>query len=314
MSDRLTLRNLELFVAVCEYGGVTAAAQHLHVAQPSVSQAIRDLENHFHADLFERRPRCMLPTDAGRKLLTHARELLDGFSSLEQEMRAGGTETLRIAASITTGTCYLPEFLRKLSQGFSLVQITGHVDDDFSEAVRLKAQVTIEDSASVERAVVAGEADVGLVEGMIRSSDINAHAFARDRLVVVAPADASCLPVLGDKNSLTPVELAHLPLVLREQGSGVRDLFEAALRTQGLPCMPLWESVSTQALIAAVEAGLGLSVLPLALVQEALRRNKIRCINVPGLKLDRELLVIHHRRKLLTPGLKAFLACVCASS
>lgn len=315
MSGRLTLRHLELFAAVYEHGGVTAAAQHLQVAQPSVSQAVRDLEDHFHTVLFERMPRRMVPTDAGRRLFIHARELLDGFDSLEHDMVAGGIETLRIAASITTGTRYLPRFLTALSETSraprsSRQEMPGDTETAPVEEIKIKAQVVIEDSASVEKAVVSGEADVGLVEGIVRSSDIVAEVFAHDKLVVIAPADVTCLSEVDEKHSLAPEELVRLPLVLREQGSGVRDLFEAALRAQGLPCNPVWESVSTQALIAAVEAGLGLSAVPLALAQDALARKSVRCVSVPGLSLERELLVIRHRRKLLTPGLKAFLSCV----
>lgn len=307
MPDRLTLRNLEIFVAVCECGGVTAAAHRLRISQPSVSQAIRDLENHFHVALFERRPKHMLPTDAGRKLLIHAHELLDGFDVLEHDMMAGGVETLRIAASITTGTRYLPGFLKQLSQVSSHSQELEQESGVIANDVRIKTQVRIEDSASVERAVIEGQADVGLIEGIVRSADIVSQVFAHDTLVVVAPSDTSCLPELGERDSLTPAELIRLPLLLREQGSGVRDLFEAALRAQGLPCNPIWESVSTQALIAAVEAGLGLSVVPLALAQEALMHKHIRCVQVSNLNLNRELLVIRHRRKVITPGFRMFL-------
>ena len=101
--------------------------------------------------------------------------------------------------------------------------------------------------------------------------------------------------------------LARLPLLLRERGSGVRDLFDAAMLSRGIACEPTWESVSTEALVEAVRHGLGVSVLPLSLVAEHVASGALRLVRVRGVDLGRSLLAIRHRGRELTPGRVALL-------
>ena len=152
MAGRMTVRDLELFVAVCEEGGVTAAARSLDVAQPSVSQAVRALEERFGVRLFDRMPRRMVPTEEGRRLLARARAVLGELDGLERAMEGGGGEVVRVASSITWATRLLPAAAVRARE--------------LDPPVSVRARVM--DSASVERAVVAGEVDLGLVEGIVR--------------------------------------------------------------------------------------------------------------------------------------------------
>lgn len=284
MAGRMTLRHLEIFVAVCTSGGVGAAARSLSISQPSVSQAVRDLEEHFGVRLFDRISRRMDLTYEGERLLGYARGVLDGMEELERGMTDGaGALKLRIASSITTGTCYLPDAVRSFTQAFPQAEVS----------------VRIEDSESVERAVLANEADIGLIEGLVHHGEIEAVPFAQDELAIVAgPGDATSVGCVED--------LGRLPLILRERGSGVRELFDAALRERGVAVRPVWESVSTEAIKAAVGRGLGISVLPERLVCRELAEGELVRIKVPDLVLHRDLLLIRHRRKALSEAVRAF--------
>lgn len=285
MAGRLTVRHLELFSAVCACGGVSAAARELGVSQPSVSQAVRDLEERFGTTLFDRVSRRMDVTEAGRRLLDHAREVLDDLEELERAMGEGGVSVLRLASSITCGTCHLPRLLSALREREGGV----------------KVRVRVEDSGSVERDVLANDVDLGLVEGLVHSDEIVAVPFAREELVVVGPPGRT-----GGRLGVR--DLVREPLVLRERGSGVRELLEAALTAHGLAVDPVWESVSTEAIRSAVEAGLGLSVLPADLVARDVAEGRLARIEVDGLELARDLLVIRHRRKAVSPAMAALLA------
>lgn len=282
MAGRLTLRHLEIFRAVCERGGASAAARALGIAQPSVSQAVRELEEHFHVALFDRISRRMDLTQDGARLLEHAREVLDDLDDLERSMGEKDAGTLRVASSVTSGTRHLPRAVARLAAAMPLVEVS----------------VRVEDSASVERDVLANRADVGLVEGLVHSADIASAPFARDELVVVAPPGRTGAPA-------TAAELAAERLLLRERGSGVRELLEAALAERGLAVTPAWESASTEALKAAVQEGLGLSVLPLGLVERELADGRLRRVALADLELRRDLLLIRHRRKTVTPAMEA---------
>lgn len=287
MAGRMTVRDLELFVAVCEEGGVTAAARALGVAQPSVSQAVRALEERFGVRLFDRMPRRMVPTEEGQRLLARARAVLGELEGLERAMEGGGGEVVRVASSITWATRLLPAAAAR----------TRELDPPVSVRARVM------DSASVERAVVAGEVDLGLVEGIVRDPRVEAEELTSDELVVVAAGAGG--PDVPDE--LAPAALARLPLLLRERGSGVRDLFDAAMLSRGIACEPTWESVSTEALVEAVRHGLGVSVLPLALVAEHVASGALRLVRVRGVDLGRSLLAIRHRGRELTPGRVALL-------
>lgn len=285
MADRVTIRHLQIFSAVCEAGGASAAARELGVSQPSVSQAVRDLEGHFGVALFDRVGRRMRLTEQGRTLLVHAREVLSGLDGLERAMGTAGTETLRVASSITCATCHLPGMLARLRLA----------------APGVRATVRVADSGSVLRAVLAGEADLGLVEGPVRDADLVSTPFAHDELVVIGPAGRS-----GE--TLAAAGLCRERLLLRERGSGVRELLEAALAERGLAARPVWESVSTEALRAAVEAGLGVSVLPESLVAREVREGRVARLVLEDLSLGRDLLVVRHRARRATPAMEALLA------
>lgn len=282
MEGRLTLRHLEIFRAVCEHGGASAAARALGIAQPSVSQAVRELEERFHVALFDRVSRRMDLTPDGARLLEHAREVLDDLDDLERSMGEKDVGALRVASSVTSGTRHLPRAVARLADALPLVEVS----------------VRVEDSAGVERDVLANRADVGLVEGLVHSADIVSVPFAHDELVVVAPPDLASAP-------RSAAELASGRLLLRERGSGVRELLEATLAERGLTVAPAWESASTEALKAAVREGLGLSVLPLGLVERELGDGSLRRVEVADLELGRDLLLIRHRRKTVTPAMEA---------
>lgn len=282
MAGRLTLRHLEIFRAVCERGGASAAARSLGIAQPSVSQAVRELEEHFGVALFDRISRRMDLTPDGARLLGHAREVLDDLDDLERAMGEKDAGSLRVASSVTSGTRHLPRAVARLAR----------------DMPRLEVSVRVEDSAGVERDVLANRADVGLVEGLVHSADIVSAPFAHDELVVVAPPGRA-----GE--ALTAAGLAAERLLLRERGSGVRELLETALAERGLSVAPAWESASTEALKAAVEEGLGLSVLPLGLVGRELAEGRLRRVPVTDLELRRTLLLVRHRRKSVTPAMEA---------
>lgn len=285
MAGRMTIRHLELFCAVCEAGGVSAAARELGVSQPSVSQAVRDLELWFSTALFDRDGRRMRLTEQGRLLLARARGVLDDLGDLERAMgEEAGSETLRMASSITCGTRHLPRAVVRL----------------VADAPGVRPLVRVEDSRAVERDVVSGAVDLGLVEGLVHDASLLATPFARDELVAVAPPACSGI-------RLTAAGLARERLVLRERGSGVRELLEAALTERGLACEPVWESVSTEALLAAVEAGLGVSVLPEALVGRAVEERRVARVELTDLRLARDLLVIRRRGRTVTDGMAALL-------
>lgn len=281
----MTLRHLKIFVAVADCNSFTLAAERLYLAQPAVSLAVRELEQHYGVRLFDRLSHRISITPDGRRLYTYARHILDTFSDLERDMHnPDGLRLLRVGCSITVGTRLLPGLVTKY-KGL-------HPD--------IEVEACICPSERVEQQLLSGVLDIGLIEGRRTSDELMSRSFMRDRLTVVsAPSD--------ERVEITPATLFASPLLLRERGSGTRELLEAAAVMQGVCLKPIWQSTSTQALIAGVEAGHGLSVLPFLLVRDQLHSGQLRELTVPGLELNRELLAVWHRGKLITPGLDAFM-------
>lgn len=113
----MTIRHLTVFAAVAEQGSMSAAAKHLYLSQPTVSQAIRELEAHYNGLLFERLGKKLYLTERGKLLLPHAREMIRQFQQLEELMQnQGQSSTLKLGSTLTVGTCLTPSIILDLQK------------------------------------------------------------------------------------------------------------------------------------------------------------------------------------------------------
>ncbi len=276
----MTLRHMKIFVAVCRCKSATAAAEKLGIAQPAVSLAIRELEQYYGVNLFDRISHRLFLTEEGKELLQYAEKIISLFDEAESEIHNRDSfGTVRIGSSITVGTCLLPDYVQRFRLQYP----------------NIKVQVTVDNSAAIEQKVLENQLDFALIEGNIHSTRIICHRFRKDELVLVCGANDFSYP-----DELSLEQLAGLPFLLREHGSGTRELFDSALLTHGITVTPEWESISTEALVSAVSRGLGVSVLPLRLVERDLSEGKLRRIRIRGLTLGRNFSLIHHKDKNLS--------------
>ena len=283
----MTLRHLKIFLAVCDQGGVTAAANVLYLSQPSVSQAIAELETHYGVRLFDRMSRRLFLTQDGTRMLYYARHILSLFDDMENEMRnCDAIGHIRLGCSLTIATCLLPGYVRRFSQLYPQIQLS----------------VTVDNSQAIQRRVLENQVDLALVEGVIHPGQLVAQPIAHDRLILVCGAGH---PLWGHQ-WVEAGELTQYPLILRERGSGARELLDSALLTLGLAVQPAWESINTQAIVEAVAAGLGLSVLPRLLVEEEIRRGRLWPLELRGVSLGQDFSLIYHTGKYLPPSALAF--------
>lgn len=117
MIKTMTIRYLTIFLAVAEYGTMSAAAKHLYLSQPTVSQAIREMEQHYHGLLFERLGKKLYLTERGKLLLSHARDLVSQFEQLEELMLSQGqNERFQLGTTLTVGTCLAPTLIGELEE------------------------------------------------------------------------------------------------------------------------------------------------------------------------------------------------------
>lgn len=284
----MTLRHLRIFVAVCETGSVTAAGEKLFIAQPSVSLAISELEEFYGLKLFDRISKRMFITESGRRFLQYATHIVSLFDDLESEIKNYDTTgVIRIGTSITIGNCLLIQYIKNFRQTHPLI----------------KVQVVINNSYSIEQEILNNHLDIGLIEGEVHSTYIKSESFMDDELVLIC----------GTKHpfaKLGEVDVDMLKtedFILREKGSAGREIFDGIMTAAGADIVPLWESISTQAILRAVSAGLGLSILPYLLVKEYIERNEIETIKIKNISLKRKFNIIYHKNKFITQSAKDFI-------
>ncbi len=286
----MTLRHMIIFRTVAEKGcNTTKAAETLHMTQPAVSLAIKELEQYYDVHLFDRFGRRLQITDAGRHFLQYAIHISDLFKDMEEVLHDEGLGgTLRIGAGITIGSQFLPGYI----QAFSSI------------CPGIEAKVYVEQSEKLEQRILANELDCALVEGIPSDSKIISEAYMQDYLVVAASSKAG----FKQGQIISKEEFKKQRFLLREPGSGTRDIFDQVMATADIHISPCWEAESTSALINAVIAGLGIAILPHRMVAPSLKKGLITTVSVDGLSFERNYYIIYHKDKFLTPGAKKFIS------
>ncbi|GAA5055366.1 LysR family transcriptional regulator [Streptomyces similanensis] len=261
---------LELLLAVARLGSLGGAARELGITQPAASSRVRSMERQLGLALVDRSPRGSRLTDAGALVTDWARrvvEAAEAFDAGAQALRDRRDSRLRVAASMTIAEYLLPGWL---------IALRARRPDT---AVSLLAG----NSAVVAERLLAGEADLGFVEGVSVPPGLDSVVIAHDRLIVVA---APAHPWARRRRPIEAAELAATPLILREKGSGTRQVLDAAL---GGLARPLIELSSTTAVKAAAVSGAGPAVLSELAVGDELTLRRLVTVPVEDVALRRDL-------------------------
>lgn len=285
----MTVRHMKVFLAVCESGNnTTKAAERLNMTQPAVSLAISELERYYGVQLFDRIARRLYITEAGKAFQEYALRISSLFDDMEKGLRNWDSfGVLRVGGSITIGSQFMPSYVEAYSTAYPEVDV----------------RVEIGPSDQIERHLMSNELDLALIEGVVHSENLIAEEYMEDSLVIIAPAKAPFQP----GRTLTMDEFRKQRFLLREFGSGTRDLFDHVIHAAGFSITPVWEAMSTTALVNAVIRGLGIAVLPTRMVSGPIKKGLVHALSVQGLEFKRHFSVVHHKDKFLTPFAKAFI-------
>lgn len=282
----MTLRHLRIFIQVYQKRSMSQAANDLHLAQPAISLAISDLEKTYGTQLFDRISRKLYPTANGDLLYEYANKITSLVDEMELRIKGHDEiENIRIGSSITIGTQILPKLTKEFQKKHPQAQLS----------------IVIKNTSAIEQAILNNNLDIALIEGVIHTPQINTIPFMKDKLILIAS------PLHYSSQPISFQELVKLPLLMREAGSAGRDIIENLFAYHQLQFNPIWESVSTQAIIQAVKQGLGVSILPKPLVNEYIEENELIQIPILDVDLHRDYLLIHHVNKFISPLLKEFI-------
>ena len=214
----MTPYKLHVFNAVATRMSFSKAAAELHITQPAVTRHIKQLEEHFKQQLFERKGNSIRLTHAGAVLLEHTKIIVGQYKTLEFDMNALIDRTqgvLSIAASTTMAQYILPEALSKFHHKFPNVQVT----------------LISANTQDVEKEVLASSVELGFIEGRSKNREISYHPFMKDEIVLVAAKGHA----LYNKGAITAEVLDTLPIILREEGSGSLEIIKDALKEAHVP-------------------------------------------------------------------------------
>ena len=287
----MTLQRYRLLVALADNGGVTAAARAAGISQPALSQQLRIIERHYGFPLLMRAGRRVVLTKPARLAADYARRVVRLAEESEHAMRdlrdleAG---QLSVAATQTPGTYLVPRALADFRVRHPAVTLRFRIG-----GVR-----------EVERSVLTGEADVGVIGQVSEPLQAVVQPFRQDELVAVFPGSH---PLAGVAR-LDGAALAAQPLIVREAESGTRQTLERALAAAGLAVTVQFELPSIEAILQSVAAGLGASVVSELVVAEPVLWRRMRVRRVAGVSLSRYLAVVTHPDAEPAPATREFVS------
>jgi DNA-binding transcriptional LysR family regulator len=283
---RLSLRQLEVFVATARAGSTRAAADHVARSQSAASAALADLEASLGVQLFDRVGRRLELNENGRALLPKAASLLDQAAELEHLFSGEHAAALRIAASLTVGEYLLPEVLARWKH------------EHAASPVRLM----IGNTSEVIAAVAAFEVDVGFIEGPQKHPDLIVRPWRSDELIVVA---APGHPLA--RRTASRQDLRDAVWALREPGSGTREAVDRWLVERVGALRVDFELGSPEAIKRLVGAGAALGCVPREVAAHELAQGMLAEVTTRLPRATRRLSMVLHRDKHLGRGTEDFL-------
>ena len=210
------------------------------------------------------------------------------FDDIEKGMKDWDSfGIIRIGASITIGSQFLPYYVKAFYHRYPGTEV----------------KVTISPSEQLEQKILNNELDFILIEGISHTPTFVSEEYREDNLTVICPANSGFYP----GQLLSVEEFRQQNFLLREHGSGTRETFERVVEAAGFSVSPIWEAMSTTALVNAVINGLGIAVLPHRMVIGPIERGLVVAVHVKGLSFKRKFHIVYHKEKFLTSSAKAFI-------
>lgn len=265
----MNVSQLRTFIAVVERGSFSAAAKYLNISQPAVTMQVQALESDLGATLLDRRYRRIDLTEAGKTLLPHAQRVIEQLALAKDEITALSGEVsgrLAIAASTTPGVYVIPRLL-------------GGFLDQYPE---VGATISVHDTAEVVEAVESGAAQIGVTGATVRTARVSFEEVGTDQIIAIAPPGH----LLANARRVDMADLAEATWIFRERGSGTRQIAEKMLADHGLDVHELRVAVELgtgEAIVSAVEGGLGIAMLSRYVAAKALAAGSVKQIDVTDL-------------------------------
>lgn len=272
----MTLRHLKVFIEVVETGKMSAAAKNLYIAQPSVSQAIHELENHYHTLLFRRYSKKLYITESGKLLYTYAKQLTAQFERMEENMLTENhRKKFRIGATISVGGSILSPVVKRFRE-------------DFPD---LDVYVFVGNTQEIEERLLNMDLDAGIIEGFVKSPDLITIPLLEDPMVLACSKEHP----LAQHNTLYVKDLQDQEFVIRESGSGTRELLDRFLESHDIRITVAFEVHTPDSIKNALRINQCLTLISARLVEQELKSGEFVAFSSRDSQWSRYFRVVYHK-------------------
>jgi DNA-binding transcriptional LysR family regulator len=286
----LNLHLLRMFATVVRCGSFSKAAEILNISQPAISKGVRDFELQVGCRLLNRTPKGVVPTPEGLALSCRAEALFAVERAAEEELsalRGLHNGSLRIGASTTIATYMIPRYLgafHRTYPGVDLHLISANTRD-------------------IAEQMLAHEIDVALVEGPVDDKNLVAEPWRTDVMKLIVAPDHGFAMTGGP---IDPKRLENEVLIVREPGSGSREVVAQALATHGIEPLRTLEIGSTAAIKQVVAEGVGASIVSVVTVEDQVRLGRLKVLDLDGMTIERTLWRLTLPDRVAMPAARAF--------
>ena len=285
---QITLRQLRIFESVARHGSISRAADELGLTQPAVSMQIKQMEDQLGLVVVEQVGKKFALTDAGQELCYHAarigKQTAEMLTSMEQ-FRGLERGILRVAV-VSTANYFLPALIAAFS----------------AEHPGVRVSLKVANREAVLAAVSSNEAELAILGHTPERGDMVTQFFMDNPLVVIAPPDHA----LASANHIDLRQIEGETIVAREQGSGTRAAMERFFLEAGINYQRGCELNTNEAVKQAVQAGLGIGVVPAQMIELELQTSRLVVLPFEGFPIVRKWFVIHRSDKRLSNAALAF--------
>lgn len=280
----MTIRHLQIFKTVCECKSITAAAERLNITQPSVSIAIKELEAFYCTKLFDRINRKIYLTEGGNTLRQYTDTLLNQYDESISVLRSGELFTrCRLGVNVSVAETFL----------------TYVVNAIYTKIPDITLNICVQNNEQIDQLLADNQIDFAIYDKINDRKTKTVLPLLEDDICVC------CAAKQCNKDSISLEELSQMPLLLREKGSGMRNLLDSEFSKRGYSQNIAVESTSTLALIALAEVGMGYALVPCRLAEKLRADYKIKILSISGGYMKKSYQLAYNRNKFLNPVLES---------
>ncbi|MBO8159097.1 selenium metabolism-associated LysR family transcriptional regulator [Thermosyntropha sp.] len=289
----MNINLLKTYIKVIETQNFSKTAEEFGLSQPAVTKQIQALEDMYGILLIERSGRKLKPTEAGEILYHHAKEIIKAVEKAEKAMEEAAESRkgkLYIGASTIPGQYILPSLLKNFKEKYNHISIS----------------MNIGDTEKIISQIAERELDVGIVGGWINNRKIDGFKWLEDELVVIVPLNHA----LAEKDEIEIPQILSERWIFREKGSGTRQAVEDLLTAYDVKKDDLniyMEAGSTEAVLAVVESGMGISIVSVWALKNLEGYRKIKVLKIKNPKVKRFFYVIYPKQKTRRKSVQDFL-------